>query len=151
VAITLYADAQDVRDAYEGTIANDTATNTRLNALVRRACAKLSQLVPSLDQRMARGEVDPEIPTGMVVEAVLRVWRNPSGATQQGVGPFQLSYNSRAAQNEIQFDKAEIDWLLGEDGMPGQFHVAYPGRQVPLEPLVDAERPLNVVFHPLGF
>lgn len=150
MAITLYADAQDVRDAYEGTIPTDAKTVARLDSLIRRACAKLSQLVPSLDRRMANGDVDPEIPAGMVVEAVLRVWRNPAGATQQGVGPFQLSFNQRAAQNEIQFDKAEISWLLGEDGVPGQFRVDYPGRVRPLEPLLDAERALHVVIHPSG-
>jgi hypothetical protein len=150
VAITLYADATDVRNAFEGTIPDDTKTNARLDSLIRRACAKLSQLVPSLDRRMSNGEIDPEIPTGMVVEAVLRVWRNPAGAVQQGVGPFQLSLNQRAAQNEIVFDRTEIDWLMGEGGMPGQFRVRHAGRQIALEPLVDADRPLNIAIHRPG-
>ena len=135
MAITQYVDRTDVRTAYEGTIPDDARTNARLDALLRRANSKLGQMVPSLDRRMGTGEIDPEIPTGMVVEAVLRVWRNPAGMTQEGVGPFQASRNSRAAQNEIIFDREEIDSLLGENGTPGQFHVKTTmGRQPSQKP-----------------
>ena len=138
MAITLYADATDVRAAYEGTIPTDEKTNARLDALIRRACGKLSQLVPSLDGRMARGEVDPEVPAGMVVEAVLRVWRNPAGMVQEGVGPFQASRNARASMNEIIFDSDDISRLLGESNTPRSIQVHYAGRQRPVEPSVDA-------------
>lgn len=147
---TLYATRQDVRDVFEGTIPDDSRNNDRLDALLVRASAKLTAKVPSLDRRMAAGQVDPEVPAGMVVEAVLRVWRNPAGLTQQGVGPFQASYNNRAQQNEIVFDAAEIDQLLGESAPIGTFRVGFPGRQVPLEPLVDAEVARHTVWHVTG-
>lgn len=150
MAIVLYATPQDVRDAYEGTIPDDVRANTRLDDLLRRASAKLFALVPSLDRRMAAGEVDPEVPAGMVVEAVLRVWRNPSGLTQQGVGPFQASYNASAARNEIFFDPNEISQLLGESQVPSTFRLGIPGRQRSVDGLVDAERPIHVVVHPSG-
>jgi hypothetical protein len=148
--VTLYATRQDVRDVFEGTIPDDTRNHTRLDVLLTRASAKLAAKVPSLDRRMAAGQVDPEVPAGMVVEAVLRVWRNPAGLTQQGVGPFQASYNNRAQQNEIIFDQEEIDQLLGESAPIGTFRVAYPGRQMPLEPSVDAQGVSHVVIHPAG-
>lgn len=116
-------DRADVRDAYEGTIPDDDRSNTRLDALLRRASSKLAQLVPSLDRRMSAGEVDPEVPAGMVVEAVLRVWRNPLGFTQEGVGPFQGTRSKRAAMNEISYDEDDINWLLGENNVAGQFRV----------------------------
>lgn len=150
MAITLYASATDVREAYEGTIPDDTKNNDRLDGLLRRASAKLARLVPSLDRRMADGVVDPEVPAGLVVEAVLRVWRNPSGLTQQGVGPFQASYSSDAATNEIKFPEDDIRLLQNENAAPSSFRVDYPGRQRLLDGFVDAERPLHVVIHPSG-
>jgi hypothetical protein len=148
--VTLYATRQDVRDEFEGTIPDDAKTNSRLDSLLRKASAKLAAKVPSLDRRMASGLIDPEVPAGMVVDAVLRVWRNPAGLTQQGVGPFQASYNNRAQQNEILFDQDELNQLLGESLTIGSFRLNYPGRQVPLEPLIDADRPVNVVWHTTG-
>lgn len=150
MAITLYATKADVREAYEGTIPDDTRNNDRLDGLLRRASAKLGQLVPSLDRRMAAGEVDPEVPAGMVVEAVLRVWRNPAGLTQQGVGPFQASYNAQAAKNEIFFVPDEISQLLGETSVPSTFRVRYPGRDSLVEPSLDAQGVRHVVIHPSG-
>lgn len=150
MAITLYATREDVRTAYEGTIPDDARSNDRLDVLLRRASAKLAAVVPSLDRRMAAGEVDPEVPAGMVVEAILRVWRNPSGLTQQGVGPFQASYNAQAARNEIVFDPDEVRRLLDDLAIPGTFRLAYPGRQAAQDGLLDAERPVHVVIHPSG-
>ncbi len=138
MAVTLYATREDVRAAFEGTIPDNAKANARLDSLLRRACGMLGQLVPSLDRRMAQGQIDPEVPAGMVVEAVLRVWRNPAGATQQGVGPFQLSLNARAALNEIHFDPAELARLVGDHQVPRSIQVAIPAPQSPSEPRVDA-------------
>lgn len=150
MAITLYATPTDVREAFEGTIPVDAKNNARLDGLLTRASAKLSALVPSLDARMASGAVDPEIPAGMVVEAVLRVWRNPAGLTQEGIGPFQASRNANAARNEIFYDPDEVARLRDEGGVPGTFRVGYTGRQRPVDGLVDAERPLHTVMHVTG-
>jgi hypothetical protein len=138
MAITLYAERDDVRAAFEGTIEDDTKTNARLDFLLRQASAKLARLVPSLDRRMAAGTVDPEVPNGLVVTAVLRVWRNPAGATQQGVGPFQLSFNKAAQTNEIEFPPDEIAALLGDTRVPSTFGVSFPGRERPVDGRTDA-------------
>lgn len=150
MTVTLYATKTDVRNAFEGDIPVNTKNDSRLDALITRASAKLLQLAPSLNRRMSAGEITPEVPMGMVVEAVLRVWRNPAGYTQQGVGPFQGSFSARAATNEIVFDENEIKELLGDEITPGSFSVDYPGRSVPLEPSIDAEPVYNVALHFAG-
>lgn len=147
MTVTLYATRDDVRAAFEGTIADDARHNTRLDGLLIRASAKLAAKVPGLDRRMADGEIDPEVPAGMVVEAVLRVWRNPSGLTQQGVGPFQASYNAQAARNEIYFDPEEIEQLLGESKVPSTFRLGIPGPVGPVEATADAGGPPNIAIH----
>lgn len=122
-----YATWADVVATYELALPADQ--KTRIEKLLTVASARLTALVPSLPARIAAGTVDPVLPSGMVVEAVLRVYRNPSGVTQQATGPFSRSLHATAARNEIYFDPEQVKALLTEvnDSLGiGTFTVAVP-------------------------
>lgn len=109
----IYATFEDVVDAYELTMPAEH--QPRVETLLRYASARLSALVPSLEARVNSGEIDPDLPAGMVVEAVLRVYRNPAGVTQQSAGPYTRSLNREAAKNDLWFDPDQIQALLATD------------------------------------
>lgn len=106
----VYATLQDVDDAYEGTI--PSSDQSRVTVLCKRASARLYRLMPSIDYRIATGELDPDLPKGLVVDAVLRVYRNPEGITAEEIGPFHKAFNPRSVHAEITFDPAEVEELL---------------------------------------
>jgi hypothetical protein len=106
----IYATLTDVDDAYEGTI--PTGDNARVTMLCKRASARLYRLMPSIDYRIATGELDPDLPRGLVVDAVLRVYRNPEGVTAEEIGPFHKAFNPRSVHAEITFDESEVQQLL---------------------------------------
>lgn len=129
--MTSYATWDDVKAQYEQAIP-DTA-QPRIERLLAQASARLTAMVPSLPARIAATTVDPALPNGMVVEAVLRVYRNPAGVTQQAEGPFSRSLHATAARNEIYFDPDQVKALLAEnhDLGIGTFHVGIPAPQGP--------------------
>jgi len=134
--MAIYATWDDVKAIYELDMPIDQ--QPRIEALLRQASARLTALVPSLPARVGAATVDPDLPRGLVVEAVLRVYRNPSGVTQQSTGPFSRSLHSTAARNEIYFDPEAIQALLtdtnGTLGV-GTFTVAVPAPQGIARPL----------------
>jgi hypothetical protein len=110
VPTTLYCTFDDVSAAYEGTMpAGDRA---RVESLIRRASARLTHLMPSIVPRIQNGDLDPELPAGLVIEAVLRVYRNPEGITAEEVGPFHKQFNPRSVRAEISFDTDEVQAAL---------------------------------------
>lgn len=145
--MAIYATWEDVNLAYEGTIPDTDAA--RVSALLAQANARLEAIVPSLPARVAAGTVDPTLPLGLVVEAVLRVYRNPMGTTQQSMGPFNRSLSPTAARNDIFFDPEVVRTLLAPAGEQsagvGTFNVGIPAtatpyaRPVPLAPALDAD------------
>ena len=106
----LYATFDDVTLAYEGTIPD--SDRPRVEALLLRASSRLTRIVPSVPLRLASGDLEAELPAGLVVEAVLRVYRNPEGVTAEEIGPFHKQFNARAIAAEIQFDEAEVHSYL---------------------------------------
>lgn len=139
----IYATWGDVTTTYEGTIP-DTA-RPRIEALLRRASSRLTALVPSVPLRLANGTLDPDLPLGLVVDAVLNVYRNPSGTTQQGVGPFSQSFGANKARSEIHFDEDDLRKLLIETGVDSgavvsTIQVMIPGLHRGVEALSDMTR-----------
>jgi hypothetical protein len=127
MATFVYATFEDVSESYEnGPLSEDV--RIRIERLITRASAKLTSLVPGLPNRLSNGEVDPVIPEGMVVESVLRVWRNPTGTSQQNVGPFGQTFPAKAATDTLTFDPDEVRELVdsGVSGAPSSFRVAPP-------------------------
>lgn len=137
-----YATWADVNDAYELEI--PPAAQPRIETLLRYASARLEALVPSLPARVGNGDVDPDLPAGLVVEAVLRVWRNPAGVTQQSTGPFNRSFNKDAGRGEIWFDPQAIAQLLAAPDSAsagvGTFRVGRPAPVVAVDGLADVGR-----------
>lgn len=109
---TVLATYDDVAATYELPMPTDAATRARVETLIRQATARLVALVPSISARIAAGTLDPDLPGGMVIEAVLRVFRNPAGATEQTAGPFSRRFAPLAAKNEIFFDPEQVQALL---------------------------------------
>lgn len=106
----MFATFQDVKDSYEGDIPDDD--RPRVETLLRRASARLLRIVPSTAYRLGSGELDPDLPAGLVVEAVLRVYRNPEGVTQEQIGPFTKQFGARGVSSEITLDPNEVHELL---------------------------------------
>lgn len=122
-----YATWDDVKAIYELEIPDPH--KPRVEALLKQASARLSALVPSLAARVAAETVDADLPRGMVVQAVLRTYRNPAGLTQQATGPFSRSLNRDAARGDLYFDPDEVKALLAgaADSLGiGTFQVGIP-------------------------
>lgn len=135
--MAIYATWDDVVATYELDIPE--AHRPRIEMLLKSASARLSALVPSLPARLAAGSVDPDLPAGLTVEAVLRVYRNPAGVTQQSTGPFSRSLSAGAARAEIYFDPESVRSLLEatDDHFAGvgTFHMGVPGPVVTVSAL----------------
>lgn len=130
VAIT-YATWDDVVEAYELTL--PVSRKAWVETQLRRGSARLRQLVPTLDARLALpaadpARLDPELPAGLLVDAVLRVVRNPTGAQQQTAGPFNQAFAGGVQRADVHFNEAEVHQLLDPPSDPaaGTFHVAIP-------------------------
>lgn len=92
------------------------AQQARVTEYLVQASARLRAIVLGLDKRLADGRLEPDLVKGVVVDAVLRLTYNPLGAQQQSAGPFNISKAGGVAQDNIVFDAAQIEALLG----PGQ-------------------------------
>lgn len=139
--MAVYATWDDVVLSYEQPLPDQQ--RPRIEALLRQASARLTALVPSLPTRLAARTVDPDLPCGLVVEAVLRVYRNPAGITQQSTGPYSRSLSRDAARNDLYFDPAAVQAMLaGAESTAlgvGTFRVAVPRPHVAATAL-DADR-----------
>lgn len=127
----VYATWDDVVLIYELPI--PATARPRIEALLKQAAAKLTALVPSLPARLTAGSIDAELPKAMVVDAVLRVYRNPAGVSQQATGPFSRSLTKLAQRNDIYFEPEQVAALLVDSSAGsgvGTFRVGIPAPQV---------------------
>lgn len=129
-----YATWQDAVDTYELPLPVDH--KPRIEKLLAQASARLTALVPSLPARLAAETVDTELVSSLVVDAVLRVYRNPAGVTQQSTGPFTRSFNKDAQHSGIYFEPEQVQALLtsiSDHGAGvGTFRVGIPAPQIPM-------------------
>jgi hypothetical protein len=105
----MFAEPGDVRAEFEGIIPD--SRDTWLEAKIVAAEAKLISLVPSIEtstnpHRLALAKT-------MIVDAVLRVYRNPSGATQETASVYSVSRSKDAASGLLYFPEDELDALRG--------------------------------------
>lgn len=140
MASTVYATFEDCQTEFEGTLVE--TDRPRIEHLLNKASIRLTAMVPALPNMLVGNMLDTSIPTGIVVEAVLKSWRNPSGASQQTVGPFNQSYGGNTPQRpEIVIDKQLVqDLILGDFAgrKPSTFRVGVPPRDPRLGPQVPA-------------
>ena len=128
-----YAIWDDVVASYELPIPDED--RPRIERLLTRASARLTAIVPSIPARIGAGTLDPSLPNDLVVEAVLRAYRNPAGATMQGVGPFSRSFGRNAAHlDAVSFDPELVKAVLAspsdQDPGVGTFQMGRPTPQV---------------------
>ncbi|MGV9540924.1 hypothetical protein ACWDSF_06325 [Nocardia beijingensis] len=105
----MFATAEDVRARFEGVI--PSSRDPWLDAKIADAESLLTSLVPSMatttdETRLARAKA-------MVADAVLRVYRNPSGVTQETASVFSVSRSKATDSGVLYFPEGELDALRG--------------------------------------
>ncbi|WP_280476255.1 Gp19/Gp15/Gp42 family protein [Nocardia farcinica] len=105
----MFATIEDVRARYEGVIPD--SRNAWVQAKIDDAESLLVSLVPSIadtaDQaRLARAKA-------MIADAVLRVYRNPAGATQETASVYSVSRSKDVSNGMLFFPESELDALRG--------------------------------------
>lgn len=102
----VYASLGDVQEAYEQAIPAD------LTVFVQKrldyANAKLAQLIPSLAGRIAAGTVPALLAQEVVVDAVLRVLRNPAGVKGEHAGEYGYYLDAGNASGRVTFLPEEL-------------------------------------------
>lgn len=108
-----YADLTDVIDLYEGTLTSEQ--ETWVENLLGLAERRLKAKIPTLIANIEAGDVDLAVVKDVLVSAVLRAVRNPSGVKQQAVGPFSYSNDTPTAGSgtNIWFRDDELELLAG--------------------------------------
>lgn len=102
-----FAGREDVRAEFEGVI--PSSRDAWLDAKIDAVESRLIGLVPSLSKltdysdpaRLARVK-------HLVVEKVLELFRNPSGAKWQAAGPHSASYSDTVNSGRISFTEEEL-------------------------------------------
>ncbi|WP_433568056.1 hypothetical protein ACQP1O_43210 (plasmid) [Nocardia sp. CA-151230] len=105
-----FAQFSDVQAEFEGVIPSTRQAWTE--AKIDAVEARLIGLVPSLSSLTSVS--DParfSRVKHLVVEKVLRLFRNPSGVTQQTAGPFSTAYSSTTASGAISFTDEELSTI----------------------------------------
>ncbi|NAE18050.1 Gp19/Gp15/Gp42 family protein [Enterococcus hirae] len=100
------ATVDDVAQAYEADISADGLP--RVQGLLEYASARLERLRPALRADLAAGSVDPVLVQAALVQAVLRVLRNPGAYQSQTAGEFSYTLNTRVASGQLAFTDDEL-------------------------------------------
>ncbi|MEV6432576.1 hypothetical protein [Nocardia sp. NPDC051463] len=105
----MFAERADLRARFEGVIPDNR--DDWLDAKISDAESLLVSLIPSMatttdTARLSRAKA-------MVSDAVLRVYRNPSGATQETASIYSVSRAKGADSGVLFFPEEELDALRG--------------------------------------
>ena len=143
----MFADFEDVQTAFEGVI--PSSREDFVNSKIESAESLLVSLVPSLagpdvsETRKARAKA-------MVCDAVLRVYRNPSGSTQESASYYSVSRSRATDSGLLYFPADELAAIRGTrrqrrcllGRLALEFHrvafdaLACHGRNPPITPLM---------------
>lgn len=107
--MTTYATAAQVAAKWRTLTAAEAAS---VEAHLEEGSALLRRLIAGLDDAIADESVDAVLVRMVLTNAVLRVMRNPSGATSQTVGPESATFAGLNARPEVTFTEAELALLL---------------------------------------
>lgn len=105
----MFATADDVRARFEGVI--PSSRDAWLDAKIEDAESLLTSLVPSMATTTDTGRL--ERAKAMVADAVLRVYRNPSGASQEAASVYSVSRSKGADSGRLFFPNDELEALRG--------------------------------------
>jgi hypothetical protein len=102
-----------------------SSVQPRVEEYITQASARLRALVLGLDNRLADGSLEAELVKGVVVDSVLRLTYNPTGAQSQTAGPFNVSKSGGIAADNLMFDPAQLAALLAPgETVPSTFGVS---------------------------
>lgn len=107
--MSTYATVQDVLSRYEGTAPADTVQQHLDDAEV---LLRQPGKVPDLADRIAAGDLDPDLVKLVLVWAVLRHLRNPEGYRAESDGDRSVSHGL-AGPGHIEFTAEELAMLRG--------------------------------------
>lgn len=105
----MFATRDDVRAHFEGVI--PSSRDAWLDAKIAAAESLLTSLVPSMATTTDAARL--ERAKAMVAEAVLRVYRNPSGATQETASVYSVSRAKGVDSGILYFPDGELEALRG--------------------------------------
>lgn len=88
-----FATLDDVTALFRALTEAEAPVVERLLALASRV---VRAQVPSIDERISAGTLDPELVRDVVAGMVVRALRNPAGVKQQAVGPMSVTYDGLA-------------------------------------------------------
>ncbi len=104
--LTPLASVNDLKEVFELDIPD--ALEPRAQALLDRAEARLKRLRPGLADNVASGAVDEVLVRGAIVDAVLRVLRNPQGYASEQVGDLSYRLSAAASSGLLDFTAREL-------------------------------------------
>ncbi len=98
---------------------------TRIGAASRL----LRRLVPSVDDRVDSGDLDADLVSDVVAEAVIRVMKNPDGIRQVSYDDYSETRDREVSAGLLQFLDSELALLQPADRPSGAFTISpYGGR-----------------------
>lgn len=102
--------SEDVAKSYEGEISIPEVA--WVEQKIDEAVRTLVGLIPSIPSRVHKGELDADLVKDKIVEAVLRVVRNPQGIESEGEGDYNIRLRNTTASGDIWFQEKDLI-LLG--------------------------------------
>ncbi|WP_280186285.1 MULTISPECIES: Gp19/Gp15/Gp42 family protein [Nocardia] len=105
----MFATKDDVRNGFEGIISSsrDTWLEAKIASAENLLITKIPSMATTTDTvRLARAK-------SMVVEAVLRVYRNPAGAAQETASVYSVSRSKAIDSGLLYFPEDELEDLRG--------------------------------------
>jgi len=105
---TAFATVADVQDLYE--VELPAGAEARVQTLLDYASAIYRRAHPSLGAGLSDGSLDPVLVRLAVVNACLRVIRNPGGVISETAGEFSYRVDSAMAAGRLSFTAEEMSW-----------------------------------------
>lgn len=104
--------SDDIDDAYEGTI--EVSEVAWVERVTDKAARELLGLIPNLPARIDSGKVDKDLVKDKVIDAVLRVVRNPQGIDTEGEGDYNIKLRNTVASGDVWYqekDLLQLGWI----------------------------------------
>ena len=115
VTLTLLVSTQDVADAIKGGIPDEDVP--WVQNLIGRATRLLANLRPGLPGLISDGVIDGAFVGDVIVDAVLRVVRNPEGFYREQEGKYGYSKSVDVASGRLEFLPSELASLTPGGGV----------------------------------
>lgn len=104
--------SDDVDNAYEESI--EISQVAWVERVTDKAVRELLGLIPTLQVRIDSGKLDKELVKDKVIDAVLRVVRNPKGIDSEGEGDYNVKLRNTVASGDVWYqekDLLQLGWV----------------------------------------